>query len=176
MTEENWFLRLSRYADRLLDILETGRVRIEPAARRNEVLAFVRAGLADFSVSRPAARGGGWGIPVPDDPDQVDRLVHRSDGDLANGLGNLVNRTLSLVHKYRDGQLSPPSPPARPLAWPTPAPRCPAASTEPSATSTSEPPRTPCGRSWTKATDWWRPPARGSSPATARPRRGSTRC
>jgi methionyl-tRNA synthetase len=69
--EENWFFRLSRYGDRLLDVLESGRVRIEPAARRNEVLAFVRAGLADFSVSRPAARAGGWGIPVPDDPGQV---------------------------------------------------------------------------------------------------------
>jgi methionyl-tRNA synthetase len=69
--EENWFFRLSRYAEELLDVLESGRVRIEPAARRNEVLAFVRGGLSDFSVSRPAARAGGWGIPVPDDPDQV---------------------------------------------------------------------------------------------------------
>jgi methionyl-tRNA synthetase len=46
-------------------------VRIEPETRRNEVLAFVRSGLADISVSRPAARAGGWGIPVPDDPEQV---------------------------------------------------------------------------------------------------------
>ena len=35
------------------------------------MLAFVRAGLADLSVSRPASRAGGWGIPVPGDPDQV---------------------------------------------------------------------------------------------------------
>ena len=69
--EENWFFRLSRYEQRILDALESGAVRIEPAGRRNEVLAFVRAGLADFSVSRPAARAGGWGIPVPGDPDQV---------------------------------------------------------------------------------------------------------
>src|SRR5690242_10658645 len=71
VAEENWFFRLSRYTDRLLEILESGRVRVEPPARRNEVLAFVRAGLTDFSVSRPATRAGGWGIPVPDDPDQV---------------------------------------------------------------------------------------------------------
>lgn len=69
--ECNWFFRLSRYQDELLRVLESGRVRITPAVRRNEVLAFVRAGLADFSVSRPAARAGGWGITVPDDPDQV---------------------------------------------------------------------------------------------------------
>src|SRR5439155_13451679 len=59
-------------------------VRIEPAGSRKEVLAFVRAGLADFSVSRPAAR---------------------ADLDLANGVGNLVNRTLHLTHRYRDGRV-----------------------------------------------------------------------
>src|SRR5689334_179384 len=42
-----------------------------PAERRNEVLAFIEAGLEDFSVSRPAGRAGGWGIPVPGDPGQV---------------------------------------------------------------------------------------------------------
>jgi methionyl-tRNA synthetase len=35
----------------------------------------------------------------------VARLVHRADTDLANGLGNLVNRTLTLVHKYRAGRV-----------------------------------------------------------------------
>jgi methionyl-tRNA synthetase len=71
VAETNWFFRLSRYERRILDVLESGQVRVEPAARRNEVLAFVRAGLRDISVSRPAARADGWGIPVPDDPDQV---------------------------------------------------------------------------------------------------------
>ncbi|WP_433376981.1 methionine--tRNA ligase [Actinoplanes sp. CA-142083] len=71
VTESNWFFRLSRYAADVLSVLESGRVRIEPAAKRNEVLSFVRAGLTDISVSRPASRAAGWGIPVPDDPDQV---------------------------------------------------------------------------------------------------------
>jgi methionyl-tRNA synthetase len=71
VTEQNWFFRLSRYGEQVRSLLESGRVRIEPAARRDEVLSFVRAGLADFSVSRPAVRAGGWGIPVPGDPDQV---------------------------------------------------------------------------------------------------------
>jgi methionyl-tRNA synthetase len=70
VSEENWFFRLSAYTERILDALEN-RIRIEPADRRNEVLSFVRAGLSDISVSRPAARSGGWGIPVPDDPSQV---------------------------------------------------------------------------------------------------------
>ncbi|MFC7593395.1 methionine--tRNA ligase [Nonomuraea antimicrobica] len=71
VSEENWFFRLSRYQDALLDLIGSGRLRIEPVARRNEVLAFVEAGLADISVSRSAARVKGWGIPVPGDPGQV---------------------------------------------------------------------------------------------------------
>jgi methionyl-tRNA synthetase len=71
VAEENWFFRLSRYGDRLRAAITGGELRIEPVGRRNEVLAFIDAGLEDFSVSRPAARAGGWGIPVPDDPGQV---------------------------------------------------------------------------------------------------------
>jgi methionyl-tRNA synthetase len=71
VTEENWFFRLSRYAGPLRSAITSGRLRIEPAGRRNEVLAFIDSGLEDFSVSRPADRAGGWGIPVPGDPDQV---------------------------------------------------------------------------------------------------------
>jgi methionyl-tRNA synthetase len=68
VAERNWFFRLSAYAGRIADLIESGRVRV---GRRAEVLAFVRGGLSDISVSRPAARAGGWGIPVPGDPAQV---------------------------------------------------------------------------------------------------------
>jgi methionyl-tRNA synthetase len=71
IVERNWFFRLSCYEDRLLDLIESGRLRIEPEHRRNEVLAFIRRGLTDFSVSRAQERARGWGIPVPGDPEQV---------------------------------------------------------------------------------------------------------
>ena len=71
VAEENWFFRLSRYASRLREEIISGRLRIEPAGRRNEVLAFIAGGLEDFSVSRSVARARGWGIPVPGDPTQV---------------------------------------------------------------------------------------------------------
>ncbi|WP_308164395.1 methionine--tRNA ligase [Nonomuraea sediminis] len=71
VSERNWFFRLSRYQDELLDLIRGGRLRIEPVARRNEVLAFLEAGLEDISVSRSAERARGWGIPVPGDPGQV---------------------------------------------------------------------------------------------------------
>jgi methionyl-tRNA synthetase len=71
VSETNWFFRLSRYRDRLLAALESGALQIQPRERRSEVLSFVRAGLADFSVSRRRARARGWGIVVPGDPSQI---------------------------------------------------------------------------------------------------------
>jgi methionyl-tRNA synthetase len=71
VAEENWFFRLSKYADRLHAEISSGRLRIEPASRRNEVLGFIAGGLEDFSASRSVARARGWGIEVPDDPSQV---------------------------------------------------------------------------------------------------------
>jgi methionyl-tRNA synthetase len=71
VAEENWFFRLSEYADRLREEIQSGRLRIEPASRRNEVLGFIAGGLEDFSASRSVARARGWGIEVPGDPSQV---------------------------------------------------------------------------------------------------------
>jgi methionyl-tRNA synthetase len=69
--EENYFFRLSRYQDQLLELIDSGRMRIIPESRRNEVRSFVARGLEDFSVSRTRERARGWGVPVPGDPDQV---------------------------------------------------------------------------------------------------------
>ena len=71
VSEENWFFRLSRYAGELRALIKNAAIRIEPTERRNEVLALIDSGLADFSVSRSVERARGWGIPVPGDPGQV---------------------------------------------------------------------------------------------------------
>ena len=71
VSETNYFFKLSRYGDRLLQALESGEVKIVPETRRNEVTSFVRAGLEDISISRSMARARGWGIPVPGDDSQV---------------------------------------------------------------------------------------------------------
>jgi hypothetical protein len=71
VAEENWFFRLSRYTGQLRALIGDGAVRVEPAVRRNEVLALIDSGLRDFSVSRSTRRARGWGIPVPGDPGQV---------------------------------------------------------------------------------------------------------
>jgi methionyl-tRNA synthetase len=71
VTETNWFFRLSEYQDEVLALIESGALRITPEPFRDEVLAFVRRGLDDISVSRSVGRAHGWGLPVPDDPTQV---------------------------------------------------------------------------------------------------------
>ncbi|GII22397.1 methionine--tRNA ligase [Planosporangium mesophilum] len=87
VAEENWFFRLSRYRDRLREVIATGRLRVEPESRRNEVLAFLDGGLRDLSVSRSRARARGWGIEVPDDPGQVVYVWWDALGNYVSGPG-----------------------------------------------------------------------------------------
>lgn len=63
--EESWFFRLSNYAGKLLEYYEKHPEFITPETYRNEILAFVRRGLADLSVSRTTFD---WGIPIPTAP------------------------------------------------------------------------------------------------------------
>jgi methionyl-tRNA synthetase len=66
--ERNHFFRLRRYRDILLDLIRSGRFRVEPATRRNEIVRLLEDGLQDISVSRHRLA---WGIPFPGDPDQT---------------------------------------------------------------------------------------------------------
>ena len=66
--EKNWFFRLSKYQQPLLDHYRQHPSFIEPEIRRNEILRLVESGLEDISMSRA---GQSWGIPVPFDPTSV---------------------------------------------------------------------------------------------------------
>ncbi len=68
LAEECYLFRLSRYGPWLLDHLERHPEAVAPEGPRNEVLAFVRAGLKDIAVSRSTFT---WGVPVPFDPRHV---------------------------------------------------------------------------------------------------------
>jgi methionyl-tRNA synthetase len=87
VSESNWFFRLSRYQQQLLDLIERDELLIEPSPFRAEVLAFVRSGLRDISVSRSVARARGWGIGVPDDPTQVISVWFDALTNYISGLG-----------------------------------------------------------------------------------------
>jgi methionyl-tRNA synthetase len=66
--EENYFFRLSRFEQRLLDWYDKHPDAISPNFRRNEVIGFIKGGLNDFSVSRKTLK---WGIPLPWDDQHV---------------------------------------------------------------------------------------------------------
>ena len=66
--EENYYFKLSAFQDQLIRLYAEHPDFIRPETRRNEVLAFVRGGLRDLSISRSTFS---WGIPVPDDPKHV---------------------------------------------------------------------------------------------------------
>lgn len=68
--EENYFFRLSKYQNELLQIIESNQYQIIPEFRKNEIVAFIKSGLKDFSISRSNQRAKNWGIPVPSDPTQ----------------------------------------------------------------------------------------------------------
>lgn len=87
VTESNWFFRLSRYRAAIVELIRGGRLVIEPEQRRNEVLGFLAGAIHDVSVSRPAARAAGWGIPVPGDPDQVIYVWFDALTNYITGLG-----------------------------------------------------------------------------------------
>ena len=66
--EESYFFKLSAYAERLLAHYEAHPEFVTPEAYRNEIVAFVKRGLSDLSISRATFD---WGTPVPGDPRHV---------------------------------------------------------------------------------------------------------
>jgi methionyl-tRNA synthetase len=68
--EENYFFKFSKYQKPLLDFYEKSPDFVIPAGKFNEIKSFVKEGLQDFSISRLKSKMP-WGIPVPNDPNQV---------------------------------------------------------------------------------------------------------
>ena len=68
--EENYFFRLSKYQDILLDYITSDKLRILPQSRKNEIVSFIKSGLDDICISRSSARAHNWGIDVPGDATQ----------------------------------------------------------------------------------------------------------
>lgn len=81
--EENYFFKLSKYQKKLVKLLESDELKIEPQERKNEVLGFLKKEkLEDLSISREKVE---WGIPIPWDKKQttycwVDALLNYLSG------------------------------------------------------------------------------------------------
>jgi methionyl-tRNA synthetase len=67
-SEKSYFFRLSKYAARVQEYIQTHGDFIQPEARRNEVLSKLKQGVEDLSISRSTLK---WGIPLPHDPEHV---------------------------------------------------------------------------------------------------------
>lgn len=68
--EQNYFFRMSRYQDWLVDHIRTNPDFIRPERYRNEILSFLKEPLEDLCISRPVSRLT-WGIPLPFDKNFV---------------------------------------------------------------------------------------------------------
>ncbi len=80
--EENYFFRLSKYEQQLLDFYEKNPDFLIPQKRKNEVLSFIKSGLEDISISRESAK---IGISFPFDPNHkvyvwVEALINYLSG------------------------------------------------------------------------------------------------
>ncbi len=70
VAEENCFFKLSRYQDKLVDLLKKDELRIVPSTKKNEILSFLKQPLQDISISRSNERAKNWGVSVPGDDSQ----------------------------------------------------------------------------------------------------------
>ena len=83
--EEAYFLKLSKYADRLIEHINTHPEFIQPESRKNEMMNnFLLPGLQDLCVSRTSFK---WGIPVDFDPGHIVYVWLDALSNYITGLG-----------------------------------------------------------------------------------------
>jgi methionyl-tRNA synthetase len=109
--EQNYFFRLSRHEDAIRRVFADGSLRVSPANHERELREWLARGLSDFSISRSAERARGWGIRVPDDPEQVvyvwldalanyvSALDYASDGPLLEAFWRKSSRRIHVIGK-----------------------------------------------------------------------------
>lgn len=84
--QENYFFKLSKYADKIKAAIEKNEFHVYPQSRKNEILAFINKGLEDVSFSRPKTQLP-WGIEVPNDPEHVMYVWPEALGNYLTVLG-----------------------------------------------------------------------------------------
>ena len=70
ISEENYFFKLSKYSDRIKQLIKTNKLKILPEKWKNDFLSLIKDGLTDVSFSRDKKHLP-WGIPVPGDENQI---------------------------------------------------------------------------------------------------------
>ncbi len=90
--EENYFFRLSKYQDWLIDYIQKNPAFILPEMRRNEVLGFLKQPLQDLCITRPRERLS-WGIEYPGAPDYVVYVWFDALLNYISGIGYSVDES-----------------------------------------------------------------------------------
>lgn len=110
VSEESYFFRLSDYGEFLVETIAASPELVQPEARKNEVISFIKQGLQDLSISREKGSVA-WGIPVPDDEKHVmyvwldalsnyiTALGYRNERDGSAGFDKYWNNVVHLVGK-----------------------------------------------------------------------------
>ncbi len=70
LQEQNYFFKLSAFNAQIKQAIETDEFKVIPSSRKNEILAILKQGLEDISISRPKQKIA-WGVPVPGDDTQI---------------------------------------------------------------------------------------------------------
>ena len=70
LKEKNYFFRMSKYQNKLINYINNNQNFIQPAHRKNEILSFLKKPLSDLCISRPKKRLR-WGIELPFDKDYI---------------------------------------------------------------------------------------------------------
>ncbi|MCI9126035.1 MAG: methionine--tRNA ligase [Eubacterium sp.] len=97
--EEAYFFRMSKYADRLIEHINTHPEFIQPESRKNEMMNnFLLPGLQDLCVSRTSFK---WGVPVDFDPNHVVYVWIDALSNYITGLGfDLDGNSDPMFEKY----------------------------------------------------------------------------
>ncbi len=70
LSEENYYFKLSEFAQKIREAIESDRLKIVPENRKKEILNLIEEGVEDISISRPK-KSLGWGVSVPGDDTHV---------------------------------------------------------------------------------------------------------
>lgn len=89
--EENYFFKLSKYQDWLIEYIKTNPRFIMPKSRRNEILGFLNQPLMDLCISRPKKRLS-WGIEIPFDKDYICYVWFDALTNYISGCGYLSDK------------------------------------------------------------------------------------
>ena len=96
--EEAYFLKLSKYADKLVEYYESNPSFFQPESRRHEMINnFIKPGLADLCVSRSSFK---WGVPIDFDSDHVIYVWIDALSNYITALGYDPDNKGELYEKY----------------------------------------------------------------------------